>query len=149
MILSSHGSSYFKRFSIGAATTLAFILTFAPASVASLPAQDCESNAATTTDIATPKAIIVAEQNVLVVPGEEAMQPQQAEIIQRNEQQEQVDAAKHRPNIVVVPTDPAYGDEGESRQEELERPSERQLEIERGSSRQKDLEMPDGPGQKY
>jgi hypothetical protein len=89
------------------------------------------------------------------------MQPQQAEIIQRNEQQEQVDAAKHRPNIVVVPTAPAYGapvverntqveiNGGDRRQQELERPSDRQLEIERGSSRQKDLEMPDGPGQKY
>lgn len=37
----------------------------------------------------------------------------------------------------------------ESRQEELERPDERQLETERGGSRQQDLETPDGPGVKY
>lgn len=149
MIFNSHGHSYFKRFAAGAAATSAFVLAFVPASVANLPTADCESSVAITADAAASKAIIVAEQNVLVVPGQEAMQPQQAEIIQRNEQQEQVDAAKHRPNPIVERGTQAYGDEEESRQEQLERPSERQLEIERGSSRQKDLEMPDGPGVKY
>jgi hypothetical protein len=161
MVLSSHGSSCLKRFATGTAATAAFVLAFAPASVANVPTANSGPSAAIAADAATSKPIVVAEQNVLVVPGQEAMQPQQAEIIQRNEQQEQVDAAKHQPDAVVVPAYPAYADpvverntrvevnEGESRQEELERPQRRQTEIERGDRRQKDLEMPDGPGQKY
>ena len=149
MILSPHGSSYFTKSTAGVAAALAFVFAFAPASSANLPTADCESSAAIAADAATSDAIVVAEQNVLVVPGQEAMQPQQGEIIRRNEQQEQVDAAKHRPDPIVRRGTEVYGDEGESRQQQLEQPSERQLEIERGSSRQKDLEMPNGPGQKY
>ena len=94
-----------------------------------------------------------AGQNILVVPGQENMQEQQADIMDRTEQEEAAQAARSQAQPgIVVPQGQAYGEQVEDvdkRQLELEAPSRRQLDDERGSRRQQRLELPEGPGVKY
>ena len=98
-----------------------------------------------------------AEQNIMNVPGQAAMQEDQADIVQRTRRQAVIDSQKHTahhrrfriPPAHAAGTGDGYLTETESREAELERPSERQLELERGDERQRELEMPRGRGQKY
>lgn len=98
-----------------------------------------------------------ADQNILNVPGQAAMQPQQADIVQRTQRQAAIDSQKHMahhrrfriPSAYAAGVQAGYGATVDQREVELESPSARQLELERGSDRQRELEMPRGQGQKY
>jgi hypothetical protein len=102
-------------------------------------------------------ASATADQNVMNVPGQAAMQDDQADIIQRTQRQAAIDSQKHMAHhrrFRVPPADAAsvrdgYVSEVDQREVELESPSARQLELKRGSDRQRELEMPRGQGQKY
>jgi hypothetical protein len=104
----------------------------------------------------TPLAV-KADQNILNVPGQAAMQEDQADIMQRTERQAAIDSQKHMahhrrfriPQAYASGVQAGYGSVVDQREAELESPSARQLELERGSDRQSELEMPRGRGQKY
>jgi hypothetical protein len=84
-------------------------------------------------------------EGILVEPDAGALEPPS---VQEYEHERQREISESESEYAEEPA-PSHRRRHESRQEQLERPGERQLETERGDQRQEDLEMPDGPGVKY
>ncbi len=92
-------------------------------------------------------------EGILVVPGEDEEAEEQILVEPRDDEDGSDDQVAPAPGVPVYPRSAPIVEEGmrvpESRQEELERPSEGQREMGEGDERQQDLELPDGPGIKY